>query len=210
MLMNYTLTLFLYFVNLSKCLKVDTFNKKCHYDVMAKAKNVNIEERKKDILDAALYCFLNFGYSKTSMDDVAKKAGISRPLIYLKFKNKEDLLLALFDHIMEEPLKEAEEIVKSNMSRKEKLTRLVEALKIGPWGKICGCPMSQEFFNTCSFMDEKTVEKFENQKMKFLTEILGDKKEAEVFAMAAEGFLNDLPSCSVLKKRFDILIEKFS
>lgn len=177
---------------------------------MVKAKNINIEERKKDILDAALHCFLNFGYSKTSMDDVAKRAGISRPLIYLKFKNKEDLLIGLFDHIMEGPLAEAGEIAKSNLSKKEKLSKLVEVLKIGPWGKISGCPMSQEFFGTCCDLDEKHFENFEKQKLKILTEILGDKTEAEVFAMASDGFLDDHPSCTILKKRFEVLIEKFS
>lgn len=177
---------------------------------MTKVKTINIEERRKDILDAALYCFLNFGYSKTSMDDVAKKAGLSRPLIYLKFKNKEDLLIGLFDHIMEGPLAQAAEIAKSNLSKKERLGRVVEVLKIGPWGKISGCPMSQEFFSTCCMLDEKHFENFEKQKMKILTEILGDKTEAEVFSLAADGFLDDHPTCSQLKKRFDVLIEKFS
>ena len=195
---------------MSKSSKIDKFYKKCHYFAMAKAKTTNIEERKKDILDAALFCFLNFGYSKTSIDDVAKKAGISRPLIYLKFKNKEDLLIGLFDHIMEGPLAEAEQVVKSEMSKKEKLSKLVEVLKIGPWGKISGCAMSQEFFGTCSKLDEKTFEKYEKQKLKFLTEILGDKAEAEVFAMAADGFTEDMPTCSALKKRFEVLIDKFS
>lgn len=176
---------------------------------MAKAKKIDVEERKKDILDAALYCFLNFGYSKTSMDDVAKKAGISRPLIYLKFKNKEDLMLGLFDHIMEKPLEDAEAVVKSNLPKKEKLAKLVEVLKLGPWSKISGCPMSQEFFNSCSHCDDKSFEKFEKQKLRLLTEVLGDKTEAEIFALAAEGFVADVPSCSVLKKRFEVLIDKF-
>lgn len=195
---------------MSKLSEIDTFYIFCHNPFMAKAKQINIEERKKDILDAALYCFLNFGYAKTSMDDVAKKAGISRPLIYLKFKNKEDLLLGLFDHITEGPLLEAEEIVKSSLSKKEKLQKLVEVLKIGPWGKISGCPMSQEFFNSCCDLDEKHFEKYEKQKLKLLAEILGDKAEAEVFALAADGFVEDHPSCTVLKKRFDILIDKFT
>ena len=177
---------------------------------MAKAKATNIEDRKKDILDAALFCFLNFGFSKTSMDDVAKKAGISRPLIYLKFKNKEDLLLGLFDHIMDAPLLEAEEVVKSQLSKREKLVKVMELLKIGPWGKISGCAMSQEFFNTCSQMDEKSFEKFVKHKIRLIAEILGDKTEAEIFVMAAEGFVEDMPTCSVLKKRFDVLIEKFT
>ncbi|WP_244283707.1 TetR/AcrR family transcriptional regulator [Leptospira haakeii] len=59
------------------------------------------EERKKEILDAALYCFLQFGYSKTSMDDIAKQANLSRPLLYLKFKNKEDLYEGIFDYTLE-------------------------------------------------------------------------------------------------------------
>lgn len=188
---------------------LDTVCKNCHSPVMAKTKNTNIEERKKDILDAALYCFLNFGYSKTSMDDVAKKAGISRPLIYLKFKNKEDLLLGLFDHLMEGPLVEAEAIAKGHLSRKEKLTKLMEALKISVWNKISGCPMSQEFFNTCCNLDEKTFEKYEKQKLKLVTDILGNKSEAEVFILACDGFVSDLPSTATLKKRFDILIDKF-
>lgn len=176
---------------------------------MVKANSANIEDRKKDILDAALNCFLNFGYAKTSMDDVAKKAGISRPLIYLKFKNKEDLLLGLFDHIMDGRLEESEKIAQSHLSKKEKLTKVVDVLKLAPWGKISGYPMSQEFFNTCCNMDEKNFEKFEKQKLKILTEILGDKAEAEVFSFAADGFYEDVPTCSVLKKRFEILIDKF-
>lgn len=176
---------------------------------MAKATKINIEERKKDILDAALYCFLNFGFAKTSMDDVAKKAGISRPLIYLKFKNKEDLLLGLFDHVMEGRLEEAEKIASQNISKKEKLMRFVEVLKIQPWSKISGCPMSQEFFNTCCDMDEKHFEKFEKQKLKILADILEDKHEAEIFSFCMDGLLEDVPSCAVLKKRLEILTDKF-
>ncbi|WP_408095519.1 TetR/AcrR family transcriptional regulator [Peredibacter sp. HCB2-198] len=177
---------------------------------MAKKTTINIEERKKDILDAALHCFLNFGYAKTSMDDVAKKAGISRPLIYLKFKNKEDLLLGLFDYVMEGRLEEAEKVAaQKDLSKKEKLWKMLEIIKVEPWGKISGCPMSQEFFNTCCDMDEKNFEKFEKTKHKILTDILGDKFEAEVFMMASDGLLEDVPNCTVLKKRLEVLIDKF-
>jgi AcrR family transcriptional regulator len=49
------------------------------------------EKRRKQILEGALHCFLSFGFSKTSMEDVAKEAGVSRPLVYLKFGNKDAL-----------------------------------------------------------------------------------------------------------------------
>lgn len=208
--MNDILTLFLYFVNLSKSSKVDTFDKKCNNSSMAKNRETLVEDRKKDILDAALHCFLNFGYSKTSMDDVAKKAGLSRPLIYLKFKNKEDLLLGLFDHIMDGRLEEAEKLVKSDLTKKEKLTQMYGILKIEPWSKISGCPMSQEFFSTCCDFDSKAFEKFEKQKLKLTTDVLGDKALAEVFIMSADGLLDDVPSCNVFKKRLEMLIDQFT
>lgn len=177
---------------------------------MVRAIDTNIEERKKDILDAALHCFLNFGYAKTSMDDVAKKAGLSRPLIYLKFKNKEDLLLGLFDHIMDGRLEEASKLIDMDLTKKEKLTKAYEILKVEPWSKICGCPMSQEFFSTCCNFDSKAFEKFEKHKLKLLTDILGDKSQAEVFKMAADGLLDDVPSCNIFKKRLEVLIDHFT
>ncbi len=34
------------------------------------------------VLQAARWCFLNFGFAKTSLDDIGKRAGISRTLLY--------------------------------------------------------------------------------------------------------------------------------
>jgi AcrR family transcriptional regulator len=57
------------------------------------------EKRRTQILEAALYCFLTFDFGKTSMDDIANRAGVSRPLIYLKFKNKDELFAGVFDYL---------------------------------------------------------------------------------------------------------------
>ncbi|MDC6257101.1 helix-turn-helix domain containing protein [Ralstonia solanacearum] len=46
--------------------------------------------RREGILQAARWCFLNFGFSKTSLDDIAKRANISRTLLYKSFRDKED------------------------------------------------------------------------------------------------------------------------
>lgn len=43
------------------------------------------------ILQAALPTFARFGYRKTSMDDVARAAGLSRQALYLHFESKEQL-----------------------------------------------------------------------------------------------------------------------
>lgn len=64
------------------------------------------KNKEKLILDAAVQLFTTKGYTATRMEDVAKKAGISKGLTYFYYKNKEDLFMALtkkaFDQFKEE------------------------------------------------------------------------------------------------------------
>ncbi len=54
------------------------------------------QQRRAQILDSALDLFAMQGYFATSIQLVAKKAGISKGLIYNYFQSKEDLLEAVF------------------------------------------------------------------------------------------------------------------
>ncbi|WP_291788411.1 TetR/AcrR family transcriptional regulator [Cecembia sp.] len=53
------------------------------------------EKKTRLILDVAIKLFSQKGYAATTMDDVAKTAGISKGLSYFYFKNKEDLYMAV-------------------------------------------------------------------------------------------------------------------
>lgn len=49
-------------------------------------------DRKKLIVEAAEKSFSEFGYKATTMDHVARRAGVGKGTIYTFFKNKEELL----------------------------------------------------------------------------------------------------------------------
>lgn len=53
------------------------------------------EDRPAEITQAALAAFAEKGYAGTRVDDVAKRAGVSKGLLYLYFKTKEDLFKAV-------------------------------------------------------------------------------------------------------------------
>jgi AcrR family transcriptional regulator len=55
------------------------------------------QQRRAQILRAALACFARQGYHATSMDDVVRESGLSVGAIYSYFPSKEDLFLALCD-----------------------------------------------------------------------------------------------------------------
>lgn len=58
-------------------------------------------DRRTAILDSAAKVFLRYGFKKTSMDDLARSAGLSRQGLYLHFKTKEELFQAAILNIME-------------------------------------------------------------------------------------------------------------
>ncbi|WP_399896637.1 TetR/AcrR family transcriptional regulator [Streptomyces sp. BBFR51] len=56
--------------------------------------------RSEEIADAAVPVFLRFGLRKTSMDDIAIAAGLSRQGLYLHFKNKQELFHACLQRVV--------------------------------------------------------------------------------------------------------------
>ncbi|WP_218025940.1 TetR/AcrR family transcriptional regulator [Nocardia miyunensis] len=74
------------------------------------------------VLDSALATFARFGYRKTSMEDVARAAHISRPGLYFLFASKEDLFRAAVGQALEQDIAEVERILgESDRSLRDRL-----------------------------------------------------------------------------------------
>lgn len=58
------------------------------------------EDRPQEITAAALAAFAEKGYAATRVDDVAKRAGVSKGLLYLYFKTKEELFKAVIHSVV--------------------------------------------------------------------------------------------------------------
>lgn len=54
-------------------------------------------ERRAQLLDAAQAVFVSRGYHAAAMDEIADRAGVSKPVLYQHFPGKLDLYLALLD-----------------------------------------------------------------------------------------------------------------
>jgi AcrR family transcriptional regulator len=65
---------------------------------MSPRKDVS-EERRNQIMEAAEEVFNAKGLSKSRMEDIAEKTGLSKGTLYLYFKSKDNLIIAIFDRI---------------------------------------------------------------------------------------------------------------
>ena len=83
------------------------------------------EKTRKVILENALKLFATKGYHGTSINDIAKAAGISKGLAYNYFESKQQLMEALFEQMFDIG-KEFEDILDSKLDPYEKLRELIE------------------------------------------------------------------------------------
>jgi AcrR family transcriptional regulator len=81
--------------------------------------------RTEDILAAAVAVFAENGYRATSMNDLARAAGISKPGLYHYVASKEQLLVLLYQSELEEHLVEERAVIASSASATESLRRIL-------------------------------------------------------------------------------------
>ena len=78
--------------------------------------------RKRDqIIVAANAVFLRYGHARTTMNDVAEEARISRPALYLVFPRKEDIFAAVTERMIEDKLDQYRKTIPKLKSLREKL-----------------------------------------------------------------------------------------
>jgi len=139
------------------------------------------------------------------MDDIAKRAGVSRPLIYLKFKNKDELFAGVFNYLTEGRFEGAIAAINGAGSPRARLLAAFEIMLIEPWTKIIGHPMSADFYETCSVRLLHVTAAYARNAVKCAESVLGSYEVEDVFFLATEGLHSDLPTAKVLLKRLACL-----
>lgn len=82
------------------------------------------EIQRKTVLDQAAKMFAEKGYSGSSLGDVARELGISRPALYYYFSSKQEILSSLIEEISVTSMKTVRGIVAQPMEVVDKLREL--------------------------------------------------------------------------------------
>ncbi|MCK1996616.1 TetR family transcriptional regulator [Psychrobacillus psychrodurans] len=80
----------------------------------------------KQIIDAAIIVIAENGYHQSQVSKIAKQAGVADGTIYLYFKNKEEILVSVFEEKMEIFADNLKEIIQQEISSSEKLYKMIE------------------------------------------------------------------------------------
>ena len=84
-------------------------------------------ERRAQLLESALEVFVAQGYHAAAMDDIADRAGVSKPVLYQHFPGKLDLYLALLDASCDLIIDNCREALASTNDNKDRVAATMEA-----------------------------------------------------------------------------------
>jgi len=83
-------------------------------------------QRREQLIQVATRLFAEMGYEATTTKDIAKKAGVTEPILYRHFESKQDLFVAIVRNVSDQTLKHWQEIIADSDDPAERV-RLVAA-----------------------------------------------------------------------------------
>lgn len=85
------------------------------------------DERRAQLLTAALEIFSTAGYHAAGMDEIAERAGVTKPVLYQHFPSKLDLYLAVLDLHIDSLVYEVQKAIASKKENVDRVHATTEA-----------------------------------------------------------------------------------
>jgi len=104
-------------------------------------------QKEEKIVEAAISVILRYGMRRSSMNDIAKEAGISRQTLYLMFSNKDEVLRATIHLFADRALAEIETSCTNATTLSDKMDIVFEQLAIKPYELMKMSPDAQDIIN---------------------------------------------------------------
>ena len=143
---------------------------------MKKSKNSTSQkvEKREVVFEAAADVFAQYGFRRTSMNDIAQAAGISRPALYLMFDNKEDLFRELASYRQNQGIDLAISTLAGNAPIVERVTAAILAFERIFYEPIAQSPHGAELMDISISIAADCLMKDIERLIKSLVQALAD------------------------------------
>ncbi|RKE80077.1 TetR family transcriptional regulator [Rhizobium sp. AG855] len=115
---------------------------------VSRMSEISVGERRALILQAAYGTFVSYGFKRTTMDDIAQVVGLSRPALYIHFRNKPDIFRALMRSMMEEALLKVRSSLEQDLPLEDRLFLALSEGIVAPQRQILATAHGAELFDT--------------------------------------------------------------
>ena len=148
----------------------------------ATAKDAGEPDKHTKIINAAIKVFAEHGFHNSKISQIAKEAGVADGTIYLYFKNKDDILISLFEEKMGEIVERLEAQIAQETDPVAKLQRFVAShIEMMNEHQNLGEVLTVELRQSHKFMKEYTPARFRDY-LNILSRIIREGKDKGVFS----------------------------
>jgi AcrR family transcriptional regulator len=132
------------------------------------------EERKDQIMNAAEEVFSKKGFSDARMDDIAVETGLSKGTLYLYYKSKDDLIIAILDRIFRREFRAFENLDLASMSATDAIWNFTETTSKDIRMMLRLLPITYEFMGLAfrNKFVQKTFKTYLNHYMDILIPVI--------------------------------------
>lgn len=111
------------------------------------APDVAEDPKRQRVLEGAMKVVLAYGYHRTTMDDIARAAEMSRPALYLLFRNKADIYRACARRMFDLSSRRMGEILEEDSTLGEHLFKAIDLMMIQMMQEIATSPHGAELLD---------------------------------------------------------------
>lgn len=136
------------------------------------------DNKRARIMDGALKLALAHGYSRTTMDDIARAAEMSRPALYLLFRNKVEIYREIARTVMRHSIDAARDAIASEGSFTERLGSAIDAAVFSSLCRFTESPHGGELLDMKASLAGDLIENWCRE----LSDLFADAIRAEAAA----------------------------
>lgn len=155
------------------------------------------------IRKSAQVMLLRYGFARTSMDDIAREAGMSRPALYLVFKNKEDIFRDIVKSIADECILATTAASDLKLSKPERLYAMIKASFLDVLEMVMAAPHGAELLDLKSGLASDILIDWRKRNITQLAKVVGGKSanaDATILLDAIDGLKSRTTNFSEIRE----------
>jgi len=144
--------------------------------------------RREAILEAAQSIWVHYGFRRTSVEEIAQEAGISRTGLYHHFRNKEEIFRALAGSLQDRALQDTERVAKAaELDLGARVFAMLEAKLARFHALFHDTRHGQELIDASNRLCGEEIALAHGRYLRLIATVLEDAERAGELALAANG-----------------------
>ncbi len=155
-------------------------------------------DKREAIIDAAFDLFRHYGYRRTSMEDIARAAGVAKGTLYLYFASKEELFEAIARMLAARMLTAIQEAIACDQPLEELFLGVLDAKLGAVWRWIYSSPHAAELLDPQHQLPDDVFEEVDTTFRSIIAKLIQKGVDSGELDLQAAGFTTESAAATLI------------